>query len=255
MNSQTAPEPQSSDSFEQAWSTAKALSKAFLENKSYYVESGSYQEAEARADFIDKFFVALGWDVSHDRQRDPYRQEVKIEKTHKRSSGRADYAFSLAPFFQRVRFFVEAKRPQHDILTPDNCFQTIRYGWPQKVPFCVLTDFNNIHILDTRFRPNISSAASRAVKSWNCRELSDRDKFAEIYWLLSREAVAEERADPELSSEYLTESVQRTLDRLIFMRFLEDKAIEDKPMVARFGTSKSHWQDWPAPGSVDSILS
>ncbi len=282
------------DSFELAWSAVAALSKAFLDNKGYYVDSGSYQEAEARADFIDKLFIALGWDVTHDKQRDPYRQEVKIEKTDKRSSGRADYAFSLAPFYRRSRFLVEAKRPQSDILTPDNCFQTIRYGWPQRVPICVLTDFNNLHILDTRFRPNISSAVSRTVRSWHCNKFADREAFAEIYWLLSREAVADssidrfaadflpeqqvatrqyslfpgeardfdddflikldewreqlavvfKRTDATLNSEDLTESVQRTLYRLIFMRFLEDKAIEEKPIVSRFGLAKTHWQDF-----------
>ena len=122
------------DGFETAWVAIKALTESFIANKHHYVESGSYQEAEARTDFIDKFFIALGWDVNHDHQRDPYRQEVKIEKsTPKRSSGRADYAFSLAPFFRRTRFLVEAKRPQSNILSPDNCFQTIRYGWPQRV--------------------------------------------------------------------------------------------------------------------------
>lgn len=276
------------DNFENAWSAAKQLSKTFLDNKHYYVNSGSYQELEARTDFIDKFFIALGWDVNHDRQRDPYRQEVKIEKTDQRSSRRADYAFSLAPFYRRARFLVEAKRPQPSILSPDNCFQTIRYGWPQRVAICVLTDFNHFHVLDTRFRPNINSAVSRVVKSWHNGEFVDRTKFAEIYWLLSHEAVAEDSidrfsadflpeqkaaarqyslfpgevrdfdddflikldewreqlalafkaADSTLDSEQLTEAVQRTLDRMIFIRFLEDKAIEEQPIISHFGQGK-----------------
>ena len=297
MTSEPAtPAISNSEQFEHAWAAATGLSKSFLDNKRHYVDSGSYQETEARTDFIDKFFVALGWDVNHDRQRDPYRQEVKIEKSsQERSSGRVDYAFSLAPFFRRPRFLVEAKRPQQNIISPDNCFQTIRYGWPQRVPICVLTDFNFIHILDTRFRPNINSAVSRVVKSWHCSEFSDRTKFAEIYWLLSHEAVAEDSidrfaaeflpeqqaaarqyslfpgevrdfdddflikldewreqlavafalADSELNSEHLTEAVQRTLDRLIFVRFLEDKAIEERPIISRFGLgNKTHWQDF-----------
>ncbi len=183
----------SADHFEKAFSAVKNLAETFISNKRHYVDLGSYQEAEARTDFIDKFFIALGWDVGHDLQRDPYRQEVKIEKSiPTKASGKADYAFSLAPYFSRVRFLVEAKRPQASILSPDNCFQTIRYGWPQKIQISVLTDFYNLHILDTRFRPKIDSAVSRAVKSWNCSEFCERDKFSEIYWLLSREAVADE---------------------------------------------------------------
>jgi adenine-specific DNA-methyltransferase len=286
------------DQFEQAFSAVTNLAKTFITNKHHYVDSGSYQEAEARTDFIDKFFIALGWDVGHDRQRDPYRQEVKIEKSiPTKASGKADYAFSLAPYYSRVRFLVEAKRPQPSILSPDNCFQTIRYGWPQKVQISVLTDFNNIHILDTRFRPNIDSAVSRAIKSWNCNEFCEREKFSEIYWLLSREAVADDsierfaedflpeqnraarqynlfpneardfdedflikldewreqlavifkNTDTSLSSEDLTETVQRTLDRLIFTRFLEAKAIEEQPIISRFGLgSKTQWSDFVA---------
>jgi len=284
------------DKFEIAWKSAKKLADDFLDNKHYYVDSGQYQEAEARKDFIDRFFIALGWDVNHEHQRDPYRQEVKIETTSpKKLSGRADYAFSLAPLFRRVRFLVEAKRPQQSILSPDNCFQTIRYGWPQRVPICVLTDFFSLHILDTRFRPNINSALSRVIKSWHCSEYSDPKKFAEIYWLLSREAVAQDsigrfaflpdeqvaarqynlfpeetrefdddflskldewreqlavafkRAEKRLNGEELTEAVQRTLDRLIFIRFLEDKAIEEQSIILRFGQgNKTFWQDFQA---------
>jgi adenine-specific DNA-methyltransferase len=282
------------DAFEKAWATAQKLAADFLANKDHYL-SGQYQEAEVRKDFIDKFFIALGWDVDHNQQPDPYRQEVKIEKSSERAKGKADYAFSLAPFFGRVRFFVEAKRPQPHIATPDNCFQAIRYSWPRGVPIAVLTDFYHIHIVDSRFRPNIDTAASRAVRKWNCAEFKDGEKFAEIYWLLSHEAVAADsigrfaetilppqqvavrqyslfpgearefdddflakldewrkqlamifhRADPTLNGEQLTEAVQRTLDRLIFIRFLEDKGIEERPVIANFGhTGKTYWQDF-----------
>lgn len=282
------------ESFEKAWNTVQTLAKTFAQNSSHYL-SNEYQEAEVRQDFIDKFYKALGWDVGHDIQQDPYRREVRIEKPEKKSKGRADYAFSIAPYFRRVRFFVEAKRPQDNIRTPDNCFQAIRYSWPKGLPIAVLTDFNFLHIIDSRFRPNINSAASRVVRSWHHSELLEREKFAEIYYLLSRKSVAEGSLDnfaatelpplqvatkqytlfpgeardfdddflnkldewretlaavfkqtrQELDSEELTECVQRTLDRLIFIRFLEDKSIEPDAVIARFGQhNKTHWQDF-----------
>ncbi len=40
--------------------------------------SPDYRESQVRQDFIDKFFVALGWDVTHDTQKNPYEQEVKV---------------------------------------------------------------------------------------------------------------------------------------------------------------------------------
>jgi hypothetical protein len=77
--------------FEAAWANAKGLAEAFLANKDYYVASGAYQEAEARSDFIDKLFMSLGWDVNHEHEKDPYRQEVKIEKsTSPKEGGKAD---------------------------------------------------------------------------------------------------------------------------------------------------------------------
>lgn len=56
-----------------------ALVTTFQQNQARYL-SPAYQEAEARKDFIDKFWKALGWDVDHDAQTNPAEQEVKIER-------------------------------------------------------------------------------------------------------------------------------------------------------------------------------
>ena len=285
---------QENDRFEKSWFAVQSLAKKFLSNQQHYLSS-EYQETHVREDFINKFFNALGWE----RGDDPYRQEMKLEKPEKKSKGRADYAFSLAPHYQRVRFFVEAKRPQANIATPDNCFQAIRYSWPKGIPIAVLSDFHYLYIIDSRFRPNITSADSRIVKKWHCSEYADRDKFAELYWLLSREAVAKgsieffaenelpvpqvatkqyslfagearefdddflhqldawreslasafKHANNALTAEQLTECVQRTIDRLVFIRFLEDKHIEPDQIIARFGQSgKKYWHDFVTIG-------
>ncbi len=282
--------------FEQSWEAVKNLATQFSQNLPLYLSTG-YQEAEVRKYFLDKFFKALGWDVDHEKNSDPYKREVRIEKPEKKARGRADYAFSLAPHYRRVRFFAEAKRPQSSINTPDNCFQAVRYSWPKGLPITVLTDFNSFHVVDSRFRPNINSATSRVVRSWSYTDYLDKEKFAEIYYLFSREAVAngsiESFAENELppvdaavkqytlfaadardfdddfliqldawrtdlasafkksrnglTGEQLTECVQRTLDRLIFTRFLEDKQVEQEPVVAAFGRgARSAWQDFVA---------
>lgn len=281
---------------ESAWQVAKDLATKFAKSEPHYT-SGAYQEAHLRTDFLNKLFIALGWDVLHDHEHDPYRQEVKIERSDQRALGRADYAFSLAPSYQRVRFLLEAKRPQADILTPDNCFQAIRYSWPLGLPLVVLSDFKSIHILDSRFKPNINSAVSRVVRTWDYHEFHDAETFAQIYWLLSREAVldgslerfverflpnehlaarqyslfpADQRdfdddflyrldewraqlasafkaARTDLTGEQLTEVVQKAIDRLVFIRFLEDKSIEPDQIISTFGTSKrTAWRDFVA---------
>ena len=96
----------------QAFDTVCQLVKDFKAQERAYLSS-EYQESQVRQDFIDKFFTALGWDVTHTRQKNPYEQEVKIEnKVMTGASQRwADYAFFAAPNFHDVKFFAEAKKP------------------------------------------------------------------------------------------------------------------------------------------------
>ncbi len=258
-----------------------------------------YQEAEARKDFIDPLFKALGWDVDHEREHNPYEQEVKVERGVRdaaRAQKRADYAFYLKPNFRDVRSFVEAKKPSVDLnRSVDAHFQTLRYGYSANTPLAVLTDFEQIRVLDCRLRPHPDSALDRAWKSWRYTEFRDATRFAEFYWLFSREAHADgsyqrridelprpkggtrqrglfkggyqavdasflaeleeyrgalakafKKADQTLGSEALTEMVQRTLDRLVFMRFLEDKQIETEVRVSDFGKGRGAWADFQA---------
>src|SRR5687768_6832631 len=110
-----AAEAAADDGFEKAFAQVQILAANFEAGKAHYL-SPPYHEEEARRDFIDKFWMALGWDVNHDTQRNPYAQEVKVERGVTMSEGRkrADYAFYVAPDFQNVRFFVEAKKPSVD---------------------------------------------------------------------------------------------------------------------------------------------
>jgi hypothetical protein len=280
-------------SFDEAFERVKHLVAIFKKNEKQYL-TPAYSEAQARLDFIDKFWVALGWDVNHETQTNPYEQEVHVERGVKMSAGRkrADYAF-LAPNFRDVLFYVEAKKPQADVDTPDYYFQTIRYGWNSQNPLAVLMDFEHLRVLDCRYKPDIETAIHRAVKKFHYSEYADEEKFREIYYLFSREAATsgsiekfaatlpkpsgkshqrtlfgggyqsvddlflqeldgyrEELArsfknkNPHLNSEELTEVTQRTLDRLVFMRFLEDKLIEPEPLVENLGVRGSVWQDF-----------
>jgi len=91
--------------FDSALKAIEELVPRFMENEAYYL-GNEYPELEARKDFIDKFFTALGWDVNHDLQVNPYEQEVKVERPVQtgRSQRRADYAFYRAPWRVRIPF-------------------------------------------------------------------------------------------------------------------------------------------------------
>lgn len=260
-----------------------------------YLQPG-YQEAEARKDFIDPLLKALGWDVDHEHEHNPYEQEVKVERgvSVARAQKRADYAFYLKPNYRDVRFFVEAKKPSVDLdRSSDAHFQTLRYGYSANTPLAVLTDFEQVRVLDCRLRPHPDTALDQVYKSWNYTDFLDPARFAEFYWLFSREAHADgsyqrridelpkpkggakqrglfkggfqpvdtsflseleeyrvalakafKKADQALGSEALTEMVQRTLDRLVFLRFLEDKQIETEIRVSDFGKGRGAWADF-----------
>lgn len=56
--------------FAEAYERIKQLVEVFNQNESFYLGPG-YNEADARKDFIDKFWIALGWDVNHETQTNP----------------------------------------------------------------------------------------------------------------------------------------------------------------------------------------
>jgi type I restriction-modification system DNA methylase subunit len=259
----------------QSFNIVQQLSADFATNEKAYLAQ-SYSESQVRQDFIDKFFTALGWDVTHSVQKNPYEQEVKIENrvTMADSQRRADYAFSIAPNFDQVKFFVEAKKPSRSLANADDYFQTIRYAWNTRIPIAVLTDFEEFHILDCRHKPNIKTALDRRIAEFRYTDYQNEESFAKIFHLFGREAVAAgslekyaaslpkkgkkipgavqlvddafleeldsyrellakafKKTNEELQGDELTEAVQRTIDRLVFIRFLEDKGIEDKQIV------------------------
>jgi type I restriction-modification system DNA methylase subunit len=283
-----------------AFLAVQSLCANFQKYETRYL-SPQYSEAQARTDFIDHLFFALGWDVSHRVQRNPFEQEVKVEPNVAVAAAqkRADYAFFLAPNFRDVIFYVEAKRPTTNLATSDNYFQTVRYGWNSKTPLAVLTDFRELHILDCRLRPHIDTALQMCILKLSFLELQREEHFAKLYWFFSREAVADnsiekrvaeipkrktigrqrglfkggdqtidaafiedldrmrdtlarnfKRHNPHLTSALLTEITQRVLDRLVFLRFLEDKLIESTIKVGAFGAKGYPWQEFKAASSL-----
>jgi len=276
--------------FESAYKIVCELVRDFKGNETRYLSS-QYQEAEVRRDFIDKFFDALGWDVYHRTQKNPYEQEVKVEKgiSIGKAQKRADYAFYITPEYRQPKFFAEAKKPSRNLKNADDYFQTIRYGWNANTKIAVLTDFEEFHILDCRFKPNINNVLENPNhKRFVYADYTDSEKFKEIYYLFSRNEVAKnslekysenfskikgktkttfknaiqaidddfleyidevrerlakafKKTDINITSEELTEATQRTIDRLVFIRFLEDKLIEPEYYISELGKKGNSW--------------
>ena len=93
--------------------TISTLIQRFDTNRAAY-QSAAYNEAQARQEFINPLFEALGWDVTNKQGYSEKYKEVIHEDTlrTRRGTKAPDYAFRIGG--QRV-FFVEAKKPSVNV--------------------------------------------------------------------------------------------------------------------------------------------
>ena len=239
------------------------LAERFKQNEAVY-RSGQYNEPLVRKDFIDPMFACLGWDM--DNRQDyaqAYRDVIHEDAIDIDGSKRApDYCFRVGGV---RKFFLEAKKPSvnvRDDVGP--AYQLRRYAWSAKLPLSILTDFEEFAVYDCRTKPSPTdkAAAGRILylkytdyeKHWD--DLAGRfskdailkgafDKYAESTtgkrgtatvdaaflaeieaW---RDALARNIAlrNPGIDQRGLNDSVQRTIDRIIFLRLCEDRGIEE----------------------------
>ena len=237
------------------------LVEIFDRNLAAYKSSG-YKEANVRSEFIDPFFEALGWDVRNKQGYAEAYKDVITEDAIKVGgvTKAPDYCFRIGG---ARKFFVEAKKPSVDIkgeISP--AYQLRRYAWSAGLPLSILTDFEEFAVYDCRIRPRLKDKSGTARVIY----LTYKDyleKWDEIGSIFSKQAVLEglfdkyveskgKRTTQEVDSEFLKEienwrtllartialrnpslgireinfAVQRTIDRIIFLRICEDRGIE-----------------------------
>ena len=231
-----------------------------LHRESY--TSGQYNETQLRREFIDPFFKCLGWDVENaaglaEAYKDVIHEDaIKIGGFLKAP----DYCFRVGG---ARKFFIEAKKPSVNLkedISP--AFQLRRYAWSAKLPLSILTDFEELAVYDCRVKPVKTDKASTArtlymtagdyaarweeiasVFSKDAVLKGSFDKYAETTALKKgtaevddvflaeieswRDALARNIAlrNPQLSQRELNFAVQRTIDRVIFLRICEDRGI------------------------------
>lgn len=227
-------------------------------------KQGSYNETQVRREFIDPFFKALGWDVSNEKgYAEAYKDVVHEYSLKTKDKAEApDYLFRIGG---TKKFFVEAKKPSvnlRDDISP--AFQLRRYAWSAKLPLSILTDFEELVIYDCRIQPKKTDKPSTGrIKYYSFEEYID--KWEEIESIFSREAILKgsfdkyaesnkgKRGTAEVDDAFLKEienwreilarnialrnehlsnrelnfAVQKTIDRIIFLRICEDRGIED----------------------------
>ncbi|MDQ1265720.1 MAG: hypothetical protein QG635_871, partial [Bacteroidota bacterium] len=209
-------------------------------------------ESQTRLSFIDPFWEILGWNVRN-------QEEVQIERTD-RESKRPDYRFLNK---NKVMFFVEAKKPAEALSNPKHIYQTKLYCWNGNVPLAILTDFEEFRPFRSIGKPNLNDENKGIIKKFDMRFEEYPDRAYDLLNTFGREAVlggslndllkptkielrdtvdkhflntlskwrtdlaAEIAKANKFDNEFeLSESVQRILDRLVFLRILQDREIE-----------------------------
>ncbi len=216
-------------------------------------------ETEVRIQFVNPLFTALGWDMRDNRQVG-HEVRVMVDEGGINRPRRPDYGFRIG---NTTHFFVETKPPHVNVERDTGpAFQLRRYGWSGNTPVSVLTDFEEFSVYDCRIQPQRSDRADKARLRYF--QYGDYiDKWDELEARFSREAVASgslrewvegERVrgflsvdqaflremeswrdalakdiamhNRDLSQRDLNLLVQRTIDRIVFLRIAEDRDIE-----------------------------
>ncbi len=233
----------------------------FHRNVEAYRTQG-YNETQLRREFLDPFFEALGWDVINklghaEAYKDVIHEDaIKIGGVTKAP----DYCFRIGG---TRKFFLEAKKPSvnvKDDMSP--AYQLRRYAWSAKLPLSILTDFEEFAVYDSRTKPKPTDKAGTGRILY----LTYQDyltRWEDIAVIFSKDAILKgsfdkyaisdrKRGTATVDKEFLTEieawrdalarhlalrnsaltvqdlnfAVQRTIDRLIFLRICEDRGVE-----------------------------
>jgi len=212
-------------------------------------------EEQIKFRFIEPLFEALGW------EREDIEKEKRVLK------GRADYILKIG---NQDNLVVEAKKTSVG-LNEEEGRQAISYAYHKNIKFAVLTNFARIRVYHAL--SNIKNIDKNLLKDktdylrFNCEDfVKDFDRL----WLLSRESFEKgeinkllDNVDKKLikpiddailtdllqyrewlskdlkeKRNYLTDSqideiVQILIDRLIFMRSVEDRGLEEKEFLLK----------------------
>lgn len=216
-------------------------------------------ETETRDDFITPMFKALGWNMEN-----RLNKTDSVSKEENIGGKRSDYGFRINGI---PKFFLEAKslKEEEIVFATDYDKQAVNYAWLKSCSWAVLTNFEtlavynadssepnwtftiqakdyltdkgkeklellskkgfDLNLLDTWASENGKKPMKRPVGK---QLLQDMIHFREI---LSKDV---RKNNPDVSADDIDETVQRILDRLVFIRNAEDRGYEPKDLKSNF---------------------
>jgi len=214
-----------------------------------------FKEEENKQRLILPLFKALGWDTEDEQGIGEVSAEENI------SGKLVDYGFRINGI---PKFYVEAKKFDGAIDDDRYAFQAINYAHNKGCSWAVLTNFEKIRIFNAELKVKVASEAQ--VRVLNCRKFID--EFDRLF-LLSKQAMSQnlidkrytfasrkrkipideqllrdlikfrgdlikeilkKNQDKNLSMIELGECVQRILNRLIFVKAVEDRKINEQKL-------------------------
>lgn len=248
---------------------AKKRIEQLVQKYQQVIEEGKvkiYNEAQTRNEFIEPFFECLGWDMRNLH----YEREVTLEENV--SGGRVDLAFNLNNI---PVMFLEVKPLKTDLGVERYSRQAINYAWNKGVTYAVLSDFGSIKVYNAEaeskrlldkliFEIPHTEYLSDFERIWLLSKESFQtgalEKYAERYGKMKKHLTVNAKLfddlkkvreilthafgqwNETLSREELEEGVQKIIDRLVFIRVLEDRKLEPpilKETLRRWEQDKS----------------
>ncbi len=257
----------------------QTLIDKFILQKDYY-KSTNYNETQTRQDFINPFFIALGWDLDNTKEQlETYRDVRHEDKIKVNGHTKApDYSFNING---KRKFFVEAKKPSVSIKeNPLPALQVRSYAWNGGLSISVLTDFEEFAIYDCTRKPKtVENANAKRLKYiyytdyikefdfiWNTFSFESVtngsvDSFAknkinfknaepvDKEFLKSLEKWREYLAtsialkNKQLEEDEINFAVQQIIDRIVFLKVCEDRKIENENNLLKTIKSGNYYQN------------
>ena len=213
-------------------------------------ERDAYNEDETRHFFILPLFRALGWDTE---------SPADMSAEEQISRGFVDFGFYLNGV---PAFYLETKRVREDLEKDEFIRQAVNYAYLKGVTWAVLTDFEGLHIYNAEWETNIPAQARYLMLGWEEYAEGDfndlwllskpamqerlLDKAATKHGKKARRAPVTELLFKNMTDwrgqlfnqlrflsgqiwganvREIDNAVQRLLDRLIFLRTVEDRGL------------------------------
>jgi len=215
----------------------------------------SMPEEDIKFQFIEPLFNFLGW------KREEISKETRVLK------GRADYILKIG---NQDKLVVEAKKTSVS-LSEEEGRQAVSYAYHKNIKFSVLTNFKYIRVYHAL--SNIKNIDKNLLKKDRAYFILEAKEFIEkfdLLWLLSKESFENEEINKllknvdkklnkpidesilsdllqyrewlskdlkskrmQLENSHIDEIVQILIDRLIFMRSVEDRGLEAQDFLLK----------------------